>query len=114
MPEPDEQEFTPEQMGEAFQKSMEAEIFRGIRGLGSLFAGSGHIENTPAPSTDNDLDSTQIGAVALAYYLYRQAGCPRGKSHAAFEGWFANDVAKPYDDFCEKETGLSLGAGEEE
>ena len=43
-------------------------------------------------------DDAQIATAGLAYYLYRQAGCPFGDSLGGLNAWLRANVTGPFEE----------------
>jgi hypothetical protein len=47
----------------------------------------------------------QTSVVAIAYYCYKQAGCPLGDNLAGFDAWHRANVVAPFESFAKREKG---------
>ncbi|HEY9657693.1 MAG TPA: hypothetical protein V6C65_04450 [Allocoleopsis sp.] len=49
-----------------------------------------------------DFEDIQTHVAAIAYYLYRLAGCPFGNTLAGYEAWIKIALIEPFDQLCER------------
>lgn len=46
---------------------------------------------------DADLEDVGVATAALAYYLYRVAGCPFGDNLSGYEAWLQANILEPFE-----------------
>lgn len=52
--------------------------------------------------SSKEFDDVQMATAAIAYYLYRQAGCPLGDSLSGLNAWLKLNVLEPFNQLTEK------------
>lgn len=49
----------------------------------------------------SDLEDVQVHVAALAYYLYRLAGCPFGANLSGYQAWLEISLLEPFERLSE-------------
>ena len=49
------------------------------------------------------ISDLNTSVVAIAYYLYRQAGCPLGDNVAGLDAWHRASIIEPFRQLAERE-----------
>lgn len=55
---------------------------------------------------DEPITDVHVDVVAIAYYLYRQAGCPHGDTVTGFDSWYKVNVIGEFKKFGQRAYGV--------